>query len=90
MRAAMERREAPGLLARARAPRDPHFPPKTWVPEAWRVAGPRITRPWEVSHTSWAPPGAPSLSYGREKENRETGAAGRPKTKPRHSEALAV
>src|ERR1700745_3093895 len=39
MRAAMERREAPGLLARARAPRDPHFPPKTWVPEAWRVAG---------------------------------------------------
>src|SRR3982751_1993030 len=35
----MERREAPGLLARARAPRDPHFPPKTWVPEAWRVAG---------------------------------------------------
>src|ERR1700755_2113217 len=37
----MERREAPGLLARARAPRDPHFPPKTWVPEAWRVAGSR-------------------------------------------------
>src|SRR6202008_4652082 len=26
MRAAMERRDAPGLLARARAPRDPHFP----------------------------------------------------------------
>src|SRR5262249_23301346 len=26
MRAAMERREAPGLLARARAPRDPHRP----------------------------------------------------------------
>src|ERR1700755_2503824 len=38
MRAAMERREAPGLLARARAPRDPHLPPETWVPEAWRVA----------------------------------------------------
>src|SRR4051794_4005047 len=39
MRAAMERREAPGLLARARAPRDPHLPQDTWVPEAWRVAG---------------------------------------------------
>src|SRR4051812_9096293 len=39
MRAAMERREAPGLLARARAPRDPHLPRDTWVPEAWRVAG---------------------------------------------------
>src|SRR5690242_12934663 len=37
----------------------------------------------------WAPPGAPSLSYGRAEENRETGAAGRPKTKPRHSGALA-
>src|SRR5262245_18841411 len=28
MRAAMERREAPGLFAGARAPRDPHRPPK--------------------------------------------------------------
>src|SRR5258708_30323425 len=41
MRAAMERREAPGLLARARAPRDPHSLRVTWVPEAWRVAGSR-------------------------------------------------
>src|SRR5262249_48906842 len=41
MRAAMERREAPGLLARARTPRDPHHPQKPWVPESWREAGPR-------------------------------------------------
>ena len=40
-RAAMERREAPGLLARARAPRDPHLPQAPWVPESWRVAGSR-------------------------------------------------
>src|SRR6266545_5939250 len=80
MRAAMERREAPGLLARARAPRDPHCP---------RRLGSRKLGVWpglanpakEVSQTSWAPPGAPFLSYGRGTENRETGAAGRPKNK---------
>src|SRR4051812_33339534 len=64
MRAAMERREAPGLLARARAPRDPHCPQSLGSRKlgVW----PGFARPVEeVSQTSWAPPGAPSLSFGR-------------------------
>src|SRR3954463_11959291 len=86
MRAAMERREAPGLLARARAPRDPH-PLQNLGPGSLACGRVSQTRHREVSQTSWAPPGAPSL-YGREKENRETAAAGRPKNNPRHSGAL--
>src|SRR4051812_20978586 len=70
----------------ARAPRKgprapgPPLPSEDLVPEAWRVAG--LAHPAEeVSQTSWAPPGAPFPSYWKGKENRETGAAGRPKNK---------
>jgi len=79
----------------ARAPRKgprapgPPLPSKPWVPEAWRVAGFRSSPAEEVSQTSWAPPGAPSLSFGRVKENRETGRPGARKTLSRDSEALA-
>src|SRR5882757_11506529 len=89
MRAAMERREAPGLLARARAPRDPHSLKRLGSRKlgAW----PGLANPaGEVSQTSWAPPGAPFLSYG---EGRKTGRRAQPgvrKTKPRHSGALTV
>src|SRR4051812_43481588 len=76
----MERREAPGLLARARAPRDPHLPPALGSRKLGVWPGPLIPAE-EVSQTSRAPPGAPFLSFGREKENRETGAPGRPKNK---------
>src|SRR3954463_399089 len=79
-RAAMERREAPGLLARARAPRDPHLPPKTWVPEAWRVAGSRTPGQGGLAHLLGASRRSILLLW-RGEENRETGAAGRPKNK---------
>src|SRR3954471_1279687 len=85
MRAAMERREAPGLLARARAPRDPHLPPKTWVPEAWRVAGFRTPGQGGLAHLLGASRRSIPLLW-RGEENRETGVR---KTKPQHSGALA-
>src|SRR5262249_22507827 len=53
----------------------------SWVPEAWRVAGFRKPGQGRFRKPPWAPPGAPSLSFGRETENRDTGAAGRPKNK---------
>jgi len=70
MRAAMERREAPGLLARARAPRDPSTPQAPWVPESWRVAGSRKPGRGRSRKPPWAPPGAPfpSLWEGEGKQ----------------------
>src|ERR1700741_5433697 len=91
MRAAMERREAPGLLARARAPRDPHLPQAPWVPEAWRVAGRSQCRPRERIAT--LPGRLPALHPSPLGERRKTGRRAQPgvrKTKPRHSGALAV
>src|SRR3954470_17189166 len=89
MRAAMERREAPGLLARARAPRDPHFPPKTWVPEAWRVAGFRTPGRGGFANLLGASRRSiPFLLEGEGKQGRRAQPGVR-KTKPRHSGALA-
>src|ERR1700756_4357517 len=89
----MERREAPGPSQGPARPGTP-TPSKalsqslSWVPEAWRAGWFRKPTYGGFANLQ-APPGAPSLSFGREKENRETGAPGRPKTKPRDGGALA-
>src|SRR5690349_16280476 len=67
----MERREAPGPLARARAPRDPHHPPTLGSRKLGVQAGRSQGWPKGADRKApWAPPGAPSLSYG---EGRKTG-----------------
>src|SRR3954467_1313322 len=79
----------------ARAPRK--GPRAPGPPTSLRSLGSRKLGVWpgfahpaeEVSQTSWAPPGAPSLSFGRGEENRETGRPGARKTLSRDSEALA-
>src|ERR1044072_4395072 len=86
----MERREAPGLLPRAPAPRDP--PPREGLGS--RTLGVQAGRSqgWPKGadrKAPWAPPGAPSLSYG---EGRKTGdgLTRQPeKTSSRDSGALA-
>jgi hypothetical protein len=88
-RAAMERREAPGLLARARAPRDPHRPqatcalPAHWVPEAWRAGRPiaRLALREPIARLPGRLLALHSSPIGRGTENRKTGAPGRPKNK---------
>src|SRR3954463_3542095 len=85
----MERREAPGLLARARAPRDPHFPPKTWVPESWRVAGFRTPGRGGLANLLGASRRSIPLRLEREGKQGDGRSRASEKTKPRHSGALA-
>src|ERR1700749_2806633 len=67
-----------------KGPRAPGPPPpsKHWVPEAWRAGWPLakagLTEPRTLRGASRR---SIPLPFGREKENRETGASGRPKTK---------
>src|SRR3954447_6546235 len=81
------RRQCVPRWSAERRPGSSQGPARPGTPTSLRRLGSRKLGVWlglanpaeEVSQTSWAPPGAPSLSFWREKENRETGAAGRPK-----------
>src|ERR1043165_413782 len=74
----------------ARAPRDPHHPQSLGSRRLGVQPGRSQGWPKGADRKApWAPPGAPSLSYGRGKENRETGHPGARKTSSRDGGALA-
>ena len=80
----------------ARAPRKgprapgPPLPPSHLGPGSLACGWVSQTRPRRSRKPPGRLPALHSLPYWKGKENRETGAAGRPKTKPRTSGALAA
>src|SRR6202008_1653597 len=90
MRAAMERRDAPGLLARARAPRDPHFP-QNLGSRKLGVHGRQIAMPAEggLAHLLGASRRSIPLLCEREGKQRDGPSWGPEITKSRDSGALA-